>query len=243
MEVTEKLTEVSSESGIGDENEAEEMPGEINVVIAFEGQGGTENKGTIEPYPSVASGVDVGEEHAVTSNSEGDGIQAWDIMAHEKTSPQAETMMKLFQTYPGSYRKPEHIWENNEFETANELTLGVPRKIRQAKMKSVRKMCGSSLIGDNELVGNSVMLTCRYCKCAILSRLQKDNYVCLPGDWKKDHPVHNTSARKTKGKQQPNAVVDCNCRQDLVVNRGGNRPCLAVTGTQLSLCDRELVFP
>lgn len=261
LDDTEKMAQISSESGIEDgdandsdivdesENEIEKLSGELNVVVEIRNVGDNDNKGRIEPYPSMVSGFDTEAECEATTvftsetkeYKEEDGIQALDIIAHEKSTPLADTMLKLLQAYPNSCRNRVQMWENNDFETADELTLGVPRTVRHAKMKSAKKRLGSSLLADTKVVGSPVALSCRYCKCAIMSGLQKNNYICLPGDWKVGHPVQSLSARKPKDKQRSHAAVNCDCRLDPVLN-GGKRQGLKITGNHVSLCDRELDF-
>jgi len=248
-------SQTSSESGIEDidDDDAEEVTGEVikNPKMKFEVDRVRDSLGRIEPCPSIASDLDAGER--ILGESEGigdvvvknrgdkkDGVRMRDIMIEEKTSPQADVLMRLFQTYPDPYTKYVKLLESKNFAMANELTLGVPRQIRYLKMKSIRKLSTTEAINGPQVVGSSAMLTCRFCKCALMSGLQKDNYVCLPGDRKKGQPKPNFSLKKARHRCQANIPVDCDCRIDAIKN-GEFIPKLTVTGTHVSLCGREQV--
>lgn len=245
--IAEIRSDMSAESGIeeGSPGEDDEEPKEEATVQKRRET--REEWDGIDPYPSEVSEKDGGGECSVSKveilNRERDvesldGIQAWDIISHGQTTASDETMMKLLQGYPTTHLQARPAYENNDYQSANEFTLGVPRNVRDEKRKSAKRRQGTACLEETEIVGNSVPLSCRYCKCAIKSGQQKDNNVCFPGNEKKEHMVHSFPTRKTRVKSASNPPAVCECRLDQCRD-SRMKPPLQVTGTQVPLCDRE----
>lgn len=259
-------SQISEESGIEDivDEEASETQREVTFAaynrepkgdVTFRTYDTEEEslRGDVEPCPSVASeNDDAGDERRdgtvsrvdiVTRDrimGEADGIQAGDIMSHNKITRTADTMLKLFKAYPGVYSNTRQAWDLNKLETANELTLGVPRKIRLAKGRAQRKQLGQELLDEAEIVGKSVLLSCRFCNCVPMPEQQRDKNVCFPVNIKRDYVDKNFPLRKMYSKKQLQWSMECECRLDPCRSPGFG-PGLSITGTQLPLFDRESI--
>lgn len=165
------------------------------------------------------------------------GIRIWDIISHYDSKTTTETMVNLLKMYPDVHERTRRAWETSTFETANSLTLGVPRKIRQSKVKSPKKS-RSTNFPHNEIL----TLAAKANKSNPLKpKFESAVRFMKPeiAEPKKDHSQQKFPKRKvcrTTYKQKP---VDCDCRQDPRKDKG---PLLAVKGTQLALFDRECIM-
>lgn len=192
------------------------------------------------------------------------GIRFWDILTHDKSMTSAETMLDLLQAYPNIHERTRRSWENSKFETATALTLGVPRKIREAKARSPKKQRKSVYFPCNEIVPPSKFQpNMPLLKPEFVPSASKTDHTCAhkhyhvvnskfqpnapfmkpelgPTSNKKDHlqkKFPTRKIRKTVTMKPP--AVDCDCRQDPRKSKG---PLLTVQGTQLSLLDRDCLF-
>ena len=159
------------------------------------------------------------------------GIHYWDILSHDNSMSGTETMVNLLKMYPNIHERTRRAWEKSEFETANALTLGVPRKIREAKSKYGKKR-KSAYFRSSEAVSPA----CNICvqKTKDISKKPESEYV--PCRKKKDELKQNFPVRKVRRTvRYTHPPVDCDCRQDPRKNKG---PLLTVQGTQLPLFDR-----
>lgn len=236
----ETISRSSSESGIheADDHDEEDLAlGKDNESIHSAGS----HQDVVPERP--VSRVEIRSKQVPNNKDVSSGIKVWDIMKHDKAATgTTETMMKLFEVYPNVHARARYAWEKNEFETANELTLGVPRKVRHAKMKSPRKHVKKKLGFEQELTGVAITRDCKVCKCEARAR-QKENSVYVPRDTRSDHlkqsfPVRKPSIKIMLKHQPP---VECECRLDPWKMRGRTPP-LAVTGTQVPLCDRDITY-
>ena len=195
------------------------------------------------------------------------GIRMWDILTHDKGMTSAETMLDLLRAYPDIHERTRRAWENSKFDTATALTLGVPRKIREAKARSPKKQRKSVYFPCNEIVPPSKFQPNVPLKSDFIPSASKTDHVCTikhvhmansnlqhdaplikpefidPTSKKKDHLQKKFPTRKVRkfvtGKPAPPTVVDCDCRQDPRKSKG---PLLTVQGTQLPLLDRDCLM-
>ncbi|XP_052817547.1 uncharacterized protein LOC128243684 [Mya arenaria] len=166
-------------------------------------------------------------------------VHIWDILSHDKTAAGAETMIKLLKVYPNVHKRARQGWEKNEFDTANELTLGVPSKIRRKKMKSPQKHVKNPF-SEREIVGSAIKPTCRFCRCQAGKNAQgKDD--SLNFDLRRDQTIHSFPTRKPSNRLLAHPRVECECRQDPWANKGLS-PFLTVTGKHVPLRDRDILY-
>ena len=154
------------------------------------------------------------------------GIQFWDIMSHDKSMSGTETMMKLLQMYPDVHERTRQAWENSEFETANALTLGVPRKIREKKLKSAKRPKKVAAFPQGKLTA-----------CHLCNHTEPKAPPVKPAGSEKKQRFPVRKVRKQCPYKPP--PVDCDCRQDPNKKKG---PILTVQGTQLPLFEREYMY-
>lgn len=163
------------------------------------------------------------------------GIQLWDILSHEKGAAYTDTMLKLFEIYPNMHVRPQLLPRHEvNYKDTNELTLGVPRKVRRAKMKSPQKKIEITPQQEKELIGNDVTPVCRYCK--LKSKPLDTSY---PSDNNKERFKKRFPTRKPNIKISHHPPIECDCRLDPRCNKG---PFLTVTGRQVPLCDRDILY-
>ncbi|XP_052231137.1 uncharacterized protein LOC127844731 isoform X1 [Dreissena polymorpha] len=224
----------SSESGI-EEHEMEETDVDEHVTLHR-----LNNLMETEPLPTEKRSVSRIEIRGKSGHGEdSNGIQVWDILSHDRNTTGAETMIKLFELYPNVHIRARQNPERNEFETANALTLGVPRKVRHEKLKS-HKAKLNPVLNDKAVICNAITPTCCLCKCQDVKVKTKKNAVHLGGDSRKERLGASFPTRKPSIRVLPHPPVECECRPDVKM-RKRTGPLLTVTGTQVPLCDREVL--
>lgn len=195
------------------------------------------------------------------------GIRMWDILAHDKFMTSAETMLDLLKAYPDIHERTRRAWEKSKFDTATALTLGVPRKIREAKARSPKKQRKSVYFPCNEIVPPSKFQPNVPLKSEFIPSASKTDHVCAikqvhvaNSNVQQDAPLIKPEIFDPKSKKKGNlqkkfptgkvrkfvtgkpplqAAVDCDCRQDPRKSKG---PLLTVQGTQLPLLDRDCLM-
>ena len=194
------------------------------------------------------------------------GIRMWDIMTHDQGMTSAETMLELLRAYPDIHERTRREWEKSKFETATALTLGVPRKIREAKARSPKKQRKSVYFPCNEVVPPSKFQPDATLKSGFILAPSKTDHVCPikqvqmancpvqdrqlikaelidPNSKTNEQLQKKFPTRKVRkfvtGKVPLTAAVDCDCRQDPRKSKG---PLLTVQGTQLPLLDRDCLM-
>lgn len=176
----------------------------------------------------------------VPEEDQGSGLRVWDIMSHKDNTTGGTVMFKLFEDYPADHRMKPSVNLNQKvnIKKINELTLGIPRKVRRAKIRSPQKQITHTLAGEKELIGKSMSRQCRFCKCdnrRYNTREQTANILTF--DNQQEYLTPSFPPRKLNSKRSFIAPVECECRSDPDRNKG---PLLSITGHQVPLIDRDI---
>lgn len=164
------------------------------------------------------------------------GVQLWDIMSHHKTTTGAVTMLKLFEDYPNIQPKVTHSYKRKVLRKINDMTLGVPRKIRQAKMKVHKKGLTQPAPEDRE---GMVSPQCRYCRCDLVITNHREPRTSMLLDNEQELLKQSFPTRRPSVKISHHQKVECECRLDANPKKG---PLLSITGHQVPLCDRDILY-
>lgn len=162
-------------------------------------------------------------------------VQLWDIMSHGKSALCAGTMLKLFEAYPNGYPKPN--LNKKVYRKTNALTLGVPRTVRRSKLKSTQKHATYKDTDEKDFVFNTRQ--CQYCNCDQDGAKQREQKVFFTLDSRQESFKQNFPTRKPSVKISHHQKVECDCRLDPNQKKG---PLLSITGHQVPLCGRDVLF-
>lgn len=224
----EVISRSSSESGIHeeDEDEADRDFIEREMRKRQMEEDGLEDRKNVQSVKEIQS-VEKKENEPV-------GVSFWDIMSSHRSTTGAVPMLKLFEGYPNTQSKVKHTYKRKVLRKINDMTLGVPRKIRQAKMKVHKK--GVTLPAPEDREG-MVSPQCQYCDLEITN--QREPRTLILTDNEQELLKQSFPKRKPRVKISHHQKVVCGCRLDLNPENG---PPLSITGHQVPLRDRDIIY-